>query len=589
METRPRADSKGVPDRAIMNANGRVELTNPVMPGSPTSATHHSLKDSLDERRHSAGVKLRKVLHISKPSDTLPTGPILAHDSTAKSHRARLGDDLPDPKSISVDGLLHHPIDTIKEKISAQSSQQTAANIATKEISHGQEVDLVKADDRVEFAATATERAIAVEERDALLRERQNIYVRWTLDRHVTQCRVMPKNIAKRDKSEFEYKTLEGDIAVDWKAYAGHLTEYYAQQYGGQYVGYGSSPPALTKESIMPNVERIIIASAPFQRFIMKTREVYRWEDPTTTTTVLLIYMVLVYYSLLLPASLSGIVYLILRKRLFSKTLEDVRTDLERTEDQRQTPLDLTEFIEKQGDGSWLEKLQEVMGPWVMVQLADAANMFEILRNFYEWRVPDRTMATLLIFALGIIVTTFVPTYVLVKSAEIGAGFAFFGLFPLASNFPDYRLLASVPRRVFWNIPTHAEWAIKSLQDEGTHYQQNENAGLNPVENKDYGTYPAHLNGDKGRLVVSARSIRFETNIGHKVVFVLNYDLIYSLEKVERFTSKMTPVKDSGKDLRITSKLEGDREWLLKDMDDGRDQAFSQIVGFSKTSWQVAW
>jgi hypothetical protein len=64
-------------------------------------------------------------------------------------------------------------------------------------------------------------------------------------------------------------------------------------------------------------------------------------------------------------------------------------------------------------------------------------------------------MATLSIFVIGIIVTTFVPTYVLVKSAEIGAGFAFFGLFPLASNFPDYRLLASVPRRVFWNIPTH--------------------------------------------------------------------------------------------------------------------------------------
>lgn len=70
-----------------------------------------------------------------------------------------------------------------------------------------------------------------------------------------------------------------------------------------------------------------------------------------------------------------------LRKRLFSKTLEDVRTDLERTEDQRQTPLDLTEFIEKQGDGSWLERLQEIMGPWLMVQLADTANMFEILRK----------------------------------------------------------------------------------------------------------------------------------------------------------------------------------------------------------------
>jgi hypothetical protein len=66
---------------------------------------------------------------------------------------------------------------------------------------------------------------------------------------------------------------------------------------------------------------------------------------------------------------------------MFAKTLEDVRTDLERTEDQRQTPMDLTEFIEKQGDGSWLERLQELMGPWLMVQLADAANMLEILRK----------------------------------------------------------------------------------------------------------------------------------------------------------------------------------------------------------------
>ena len=70
-----------------------------------------------------------------------------------------------------------------------------------------------------------------------------------------------------------------------------------------------------------------------------------------------------------------------MRKRFVDKTLEDVRTDLERTEDQQQDPLDLTEFIEKQRDGSWLERLQEVAGPWVMVQLADIANMFEILRK----------------------------------------------------------------------------------------------------------------------------------------------------------------------------------------------------------------
>lgn len=66
-------------------------------------------------------------------------------------------------------------------------------------------------------------------------------------------------------------------------------------------------------------------------------------------------------------------------------------------------------------------------------------------------------MASLSMFVFAIIVTTFAPTHVLVKSAQIGAGVVFFGLFPLASNLPDYRLLASVPRRVFWNIPTHGE------------------------------------------------------------------------------------------------------------------------------------
>ena len=226
MEARSVAGTKGVPDRAVVNKSGQVQLTNPVTPDPPTSPTHHGLRDSLDERRHAAGAKIRKVLHISKPSDPSPanTHPILANDTTVKSYRARLGQDLPDPTSISKDGLLHHPIDTIKDKISAQGSQQTAAQIATKEISHGQEVDLIKAEDRVECAATARERAIAVQERDDLIRERQNIYVRWTMDRHVAQCRVVPKNTGKKNRSEFEYKTTDGSTAVDWKAFGTHVT-----------------------------------------------------------------------------------------------------------------------------------------------------------------------------------------------------------------------------------------------------------------------------------------------------------------------------------------------------------------------------
>jgi hypothetical protein len=51
----------------------------------------------------------------------------------------------------------------------------------------------------------------------------------------------------------------------------------------------------------MPNIERLIVATSPFQEFIMTTRRVYRWEDRAETTKYLLIYLVLWYLNLLLP------------------------------------------------------------------------------------------------------------------------------------------------------------------------------------------------------------------------------------------------------------------------------------------------
>lgn len=85
--------------------------------------------------------------------------------------------------------------------------------------------------------------------------------------------------------------------------------------------------------------------------------------------------------------------------------------------------------------------------------------------SFYEWRIPSRTWATLMIFTIVILFTTFAPAWLLIKSMTFGMGFTFFGLFPFATNFPDYRLLVSVPRRIFWNIPTHGEFVEKILVD----------------------------------------------------------------------------------------------------------------------------
>lgn len=148
-----------------------------------------------------------------------------------------------------------------------------------------------------------------------------------------------------------------------------------------------------------------------------------------------------------------------------------------------------------------------------------------------------------------------------------------------------------------------AEWAIKYIQAEGSLVQERSTSP--PVDPsmkatpgagnaEDYGYYTAHHSDttghDKaGHLVISASSIRFMTNIARDTHFVLAYDEIQRLEKEDRIVSKNIPDKlkrDSGKDLRIVS--ETGQEWLLKNMDQ-RDEAFSQIVGFSKNDWQVLW
>jgi hypothetical protein len=295
---------------------------------------------------------------------------------------------------------------------------------------------------------------------------------------------------------------------------------------------------------------------------------------------------------------------LVIERRVHGNSIEDLRKDIEHREDQQQMALSLTEFIEKRGDEQWADDILKVVGPWLMVQLADMANFFESIRNFYEWRKPTRTMATLGVFSLIIIVTALVPTWLLVKSMTFSAGFTFFALFPLSVNFPEYRLLVSPTKRLFWNIPTHAEWAIKYIQAEGTRVENEGHVDAknlpqahaiplktspNSAQAQDYGFYKAHHEKATGQLIISTASCRFIANKSQDAHFHLSYDQISKVEKQDRVVAKNVPkqlTKDSGKDLKLVTKA--GMEYLLENMMQ-RDEAFVQILGFSHTTWQIIW
>ncbi len=70
-----------------------------------------------------------------------------------------------------------------------------------------------------------------------------------------------------------------------------------------------------------------------------------------------------------------------IRRRLKAPSIEDIRKDLKRVEDMTETAMTLSEFIEKNGDQRWADSLINDLGPWLMIQLADLADIMETVRK----------------------------------------------------------------------------------------------------------------------------------------------------------------------------------------------------------------
>lgn len=57
---------------------------------------------------------------------------------------------------------------------------------------------------------------------------------------------------------------------------------------------------------MMPAVERLLVASAPFQTLAMSVRRVYRWENKNETLKYLCIYILLWIFDIVLPGIVSA-------------------------------------------------------------------------------------------------------------------------------------------------------------------------------------------------------------------------------------------------------------------------------------------
>lgn len=78
-----------------------------------------------------------------------------------------------------------------------------------------------------------------------------------------------------------------------------------AEKYGGDYIGSFSEPPPASQETVSASIERLIVASTPWQELMMHVRRIYRWENQKETSMYLVAFTILWSYGALSAAGVS--------------------------------------------------------------------------------------------------------------------------------------------------------------------------------------------------------------------------------------------------------------------------------------------
>lgn len=178
-------------------------------------------------RRFSKKVRRKtdKILHPrhkkQKSADSW-TVPTLAPPPSQAADGDRMYNAVPEQKGPDFKEVVKNPISTVQSVLHGATGAKFAEALDNQVIAHGAEVRIVRAYDDVKSAETDDAKTSALEALESLKKERQDAYVRWTLDRHVLKVRQVPPRTTTRPKREdYEPQGEDGKAAMQWLDY-GH-------------------------------------------------------------------------------------------------------------------------------------------------------------------------------------------------------------------------------------------------------------------------------------------------------------------------------------------------------------------------------
>ncbi|OCT52744.1 hypothetical protein CLCR_09877 [Cladophialophora carrionii] len=423
--------------------------------------------------------------------------------------------------------------------------------------------------------------------------QRESLQTAWILSRHVSRVKVV-RPVSRPAKSQFKKEDR-----FEWERYLGYMALYYTRNFTSGYIDDFTSPP-FDLEDLARIIERIAITSAPWQSFLVKVRQVYMWKDPKQTAKWLALYLVLWYTQHIVAYFYFYVIYSTLRNRFRETSIRTVRESVGRAIDRKARVQAWGELIQRHGQHDWLEQFLDEIGPMIQLQLGDLADLLEILVNFHRWERSSLTLATLFFFCCCLLISLCADMEFCMKLVWFIAGGAFFLTYPISAHFPKYRLLLSHWRWVFWDIPTHAELAILTLQRKAAskeasfeefEYEDDDRRAVQPKKLASAYSFKVH-DGVEGRcqLTVDRKSLTISAKDGSErkwpfssVDEIRKLDHIdvqstSALKNLSRLHSRYAEV------LQFRFLDDADLIILLHPAD--RDRVFNLVLAWSGLKWQ---
>ncbi|KAJ2888406.1 hypothetical protein FB639_000667 [Coemansia asiatica] len=285
------------------------------------------------------------------------------------------------------------------------------------------------------------------------------------LKRRVTEARVGIPREPPGPRAE-EFKRADGTI--DYTQYGCSLAKHYADtrlQHKLDYRHDSKDPCKLDKFII--TLQRLVEASAPYQRFLVWLYKLARWDNPRLSLWWCGVYFLLLYMGMITMFLWMTPVFVTAYYRLRPSHAYNWLA-FERPE----TSIIPSKVLRDASSGTLGKGLianrmwdlwRETLGAHVHIYLADVADWMERAKNCATWQRPWASRAVMTVCTCIALFVYLIPANVLQRLFGICVGVQFFFLAPLQIRYQRYRRLLCVVDCLLWHCPTDVEMAIDTL------------------------------------------------------------------------------------------------------------------------------